>query len=82
MSALPSRFLAENLLPSPSTFFLEYSHGRGGGDSHILPSPPSLQTPIVPSGPPFIVRDDAEAGKRKSPDLEGPEGTAMKKLKT
>ncbi|KAI9788993.1 MAG: hypothetical protein M1816_006451 [Peltula sp. TS41687] len=81
MSALPSRFLSDNLLPSPSTFFLEYSHGRGGGDSHTLPSPPSLQTPIVPCGPPFLMREDVEGIKRKSPDLDGPEGTATKKLK-
>ncbi|QIW95877.1 hypothetical protein AMS68_001395 [Peltaster fructicola] len=47
MSALPSRFMSDNLLPSPSTFYPEWGFGR---DSNMLPSPLNFQTPVVPSG--------------------------------
>lgn len=49
MSALPSRFMSDNLLPSPSTFYPEWGFGRSG-DSNMLPSPLNFQTPIVPNG--------------------------------
>lgn len=49
MSALPSRFMSDNLLPSPSTFYPEWGFGRSG-DSNMLPSPLNFQTPIVQNG--------------------------------
>lgn len=48
ISALPSRFMSDTLLPSPSTFYPEWGFGRG--DSNTLPSPLNFQTPIVPNG--------------------------------
>nr|POE49574.1 transcription factor rlm1 [Quercus suber]POF20078.1 transcription factor rlm1 [Quercus suber] len=49
ISALPSRFMSDNLLPSPSTFYPEWGFGRSG-DSNMLPSPLNFQTPVVPNG--------------------------------
>ncbi|KAK5134373.1 hypothetical protein LTR08_006553 [Meristemomyces frigidus] len=49
ISALPSRFMSDNLLPSPSSFYPEWGFGRSG-DSNMLPSPLNFQTPIVPNG--------------------------------
>lgn len=47
MSALPSRFLTEGMLPSPSSFYPEWGFSRsGGGDGNILPSPLAVPTPI------------------------------------
>ncbi|GAB7364434.1 hypothetical protein MBLNU230_g4975t1 [Neophaeotheca triangularis] len=48
ISALPSRFMSDNLLPSPSTFYPEWGFGRSGGESGVsLPSPMNFQTPVV-----------------------------------
>ncbi len=54
MSALPSRFVADNLLPSPSSFYPDWGFGgRGGGhDSNMLPSPLTFPTPVVQVGAP------------------------------
>lgn len=49
ISALPSRFMSDNLLPSPSTFYPEWGFGRSG-DSNMLPSPLNFQTPVVSNG--------------------------------
>ncbi|RMY54452.1 hypothetical protein D0863_13628 [Hortaea werneckii] len=49
ISALPSRFMSDNLLPSPSTFYPEWGFGRSG-DSNMLPSPLNFQTPIGSNG--------------------------------
>lgn len=74
ISALPSRFVADGLLPSPSSFYPEWGFGR---DSNMLPSPLTFQTPIVTNGPSF--RDDDE---RKRKTSEGsPEGGIAKKIK-
>ncbi|KAI9835483.1 MAG: hypothetical protein M1837_003784 [Sclerophora amabilis] len=68
MSALPSRFMAEGLLPSPSSFYPGWDFGRsGGGDSNVLPSPLNFQTPVAGSGPSFL-REDSDGMKRKSPE--------------
>lgn len=67
ISALPSRFVSDNLLPSPSSFFPEWGFGRSGPDSNLLPSPLTFPTPAVPSGPSFS-REDEQDKKRKSPD--------------
>jgi MADS-box transcription factor len=56
ISALPSRFVENGLLPSPSSFYPEWGFGRG--DSNMLPSPLTFQTPVVQSGPSFA-RDEA-----------------------
>ena len=77
ISALPSRFVADGLLPSPSSFYPEWNFSRAGGDSNLLPSPLNLQTPVI-GGSNF--RDDDGERKRKSPDHEGQE--AAKRVKT
>ncbi|KAI9811324.1 MAG: hypothetical protein M1827_005483 [Pycnora praestabilis] len=79
ISALPSRFMADNLLPSPSSFYPDWGFGRAGGDSNMLPSPLNFQTPIV--GPQYL-RDEQEGnGKRKSPDGESSDGGPNKRVK-
>lgn len=82
ISALPSRFMSDALLPSPSSFFADdWAFGRSGPDSNLLPSPLNFPTPAVQSGPSFS-RDDEQDKKRKSPDSgSGGEG-ASKKAKT
>ena len=82
ISALPSRFLADTLLPSPSSLCPEWDFGRGrsNGESNLLPSPLNFQTPILP-GPSFL-REEADSTKRKSPDTEGSDGGATKRMKT
>jgi len=77
MSALPSRFVADGLLPSPSTFYPEGWFGRSGGESNMLPSPLNFQTPVM-GGPSF--RDEDGDRKRKSPEQEGNE--IAKRVKT
>ncbi|PHH74904.1 hypothetical protein CDD80_2764 [Ophiocordyceps camponoti-rufipedis] len=57
-SALPSRFLNEQLLPSPSSFYPEWNFRSS--DSNTLPSPLNFATPVVGSGPSFL-RDDGHA---------------------
>ena len=76
MSALPSRFVADGLLPSPSSFYPDW-FGRSGGDSNLLPSPLNLQTPVMGG---LNSRDEDGDRKRKSPDQEGQE--AVKRIKT
>ena len=70
ISALPSRFVADGLLPSPSSFYPEWGFGRSGGESNLLPSPLNFQTPVASNGPSFLREEDGER-KRKSPDGEG-----------
>ncbi|KAL8774818.1 MAG: hypothetical protein Q9209_000757 [Squamulea sp. 1 TL-2023] len=84
ISALPSRFLAEGTLPSPSSFYPEWSFGRPGDGSNLLPSPLTFQTPVVGIGPSFLREEEGER-KRKSP--EGEEGRqaeagGLKRVKT
>lgn len=81
ISALPSRFVSDTLLPSPSSFYPEWGFGRSGPDSNMLPSPLAFPTPTAPNAPAFNSGnnnnnnngnnnrelDDAER-KRKSPD--------------
>lgn len=81
ISALPSRFVSDALLPSPSSFFPEWGFGRSGPDTNMLPSPLAFPTPAAQTGPGFA-REDEQDKKRKTPD-SGPsaEGTS-KKTKT
>ncbi|EFE38428.1 hypothetical protein TRV_06898 [Trichophyton verrucosum HKI 0517] len=53
ISALPSRFVSDTLLPSPSSFYPEWGFGRSGRDSNMLPSPLTFSTPVLqnPSQP-------------------------------
>ena len=77
ISALPSRFVENGLLPSPSSFYPEWGFGRG--DSNMLPSPLTFQTPVVVNGPSFA-RDDSADRKRKTSD--GGSDTSQKRAKT
>ncbi|KAL4796976.1 hypothetical protein BDV19DRAFT_377939 [Aspergillus venezuelensis] len=82
MSALPSRFVSDALLPSPSSFFPpEWGFGRSGPDSNILPSPLNFPTPAVHNGPGFG-REEEQEKKRKSPDSGPSAEVAAKKAKT
>ncbi|KAL8732669.1 MAG: hypothetical protein Q9166_002645 [cf. Caloplaca sp. 2 TL-2023] len=83
ISALPSRFVSDALLPSPSTFYPEWSFGRPGDNSNMLPSPLTFQTPVVGSGPGFSREEDGER-KRKSPEGDGGQQEAghLKRVKT
>jgi MADS-box transcription factor len=74
ISALPSRFVADQLLPSPGSFYSGWNFGRG---DDMLPSPLTFQTPVVTNGPSF--RDEDNEKKRKTSD--GSEGTPPKRLK-
>lgn len=81
ISALPSRFVADGLLPSPSSFYPEWGFGRSGGESNVLPSPLNFATPILSNGPSFL-RDEAGERKRKSPEADGQEASNLKRVKT
>ncbi|MCJ1437081.1 hypothetical protein MMC27_006466 [Xylographa pallens] len=82
ISALPSRFVADGLLPSPSSFYPGWDFGRSGGDSNMLPSPLNFQTPVVGNGPSFLRDEDGER-KRKSPEGDGQQDPAnIKRVKT
>lgn len=75
VSALPSRFLNNELLPSPSSFYPEWNF-RGEGNT--LPSPLNFATPVVGSGPSFLREENQSsnlnvvsnhtATKRKTPE--------------
>ncbi|KYK54360.1 srf-type transcription factor [Drechmeria coniospora] len=67
VSALPSRFLNNELLPSPSSFYPDWNFR--GSDSNTLPSPLNFATPVVGSGPSFL-RDD-HGGASANPTSAG-----------
>ena len=69
ISALPSRFMSDNLLPSPSTFYPEWGFGRSA-DSNMLPSPLNFQTPVVANGAGWREEDR----KRAAEEAAGGEG--------
>ncbi|CBX95706.1 predicted protein [Plenodomus lingam JN3] len=77
ISALPSRFVENGLLPSPSSFYPEWGFGR---ESTMLPSPLNFQTPIAPTGPSFS-RDDSADRKRKQSE-EGSDAGSQKRVKS
>lgn len=66
MSALPSRFLNGEFLPSPSAFYPDWNFSRGS-DGNTNASPINYATPVVGTGPSFL-RDDPTPLKRKSPE--------------
>ena len=82
MSALPSRFVDNAFLPSPSSFYPEWGFGNRGGDSNMLPSPLNFQTPITSHGPSFLREDSSDAMKRKSPEGDVSDGNAAKRVKS
>lgn len=55
VSALPSRFLTNEFLPSPSSFYPEWNFR--GGDGNTLPSPLNFSTPVLGTGPSFLRED-------------------------
>ncbi len=67
-SALPSRFLNNELYPSPSSFYPDWGFGRGS-DNNTLPSTLNFATPVVGTGPSFLRDDHIVSNKRKSPDV-------------
>ncbi|KAF2118598.1 hypothetical protein BDV96DRAFT_488094 [Lophiotrema nucula] len=71
ISALPSRFVENGLLPSPSSFYPEWGFGR---DNNMLPSPLTFPTPVAPNGPSF------DSLKRKTSD-DGSDGGSQKRIK-
>lgn len=78
VSALPSRFLNNEFLPSPNGFYSDWNFR--GSDSNTLPSPLNFATPVVGTGPSFL-REDPTPHKRKTPEIstsgpaqEGAEG--------
>ncbi|CRG88230.1 Myocyte-specific enhancer factor 2 [Talaromyces islandicus] len=80
ISALPSRFVSDALLPSPSSFFPEWGFSRNGPDTNMLPSPLTFPTPAAQSGPGFA-RDEDSDKKRKNSDGEA-SADGGKKVKT
>ncbi|KAI0193486.1 hypothetical protein F4808DRAFT_453231 [Astrocystis sublimbata] len=72
VSALPSRFLNTEFLPSPSSFYPPEWNFRGD-NSATMPSPLNFATPVAGSGPSFL-RDDGgpPTSKRKSPEVNTP----------
>jgi MADS-box transcription factor len=90
VSALPSRFMTNDFLPSPSSFYPEWNFN--GREGNTLPSPLNFATPVVGTGPSFLREDSGEkaggaaAGttlgsinKRKTPDPD--EGGDSKRAK-
>jgi MADS-box transcription factor len=78
VSALPSRFMTNEFLPSPSSFYPEWNFS--GRESNTLPSPLNFATPVVGTGPSFLREDSGErAGER-----QGSQGgqAALNKRKT
>lgn len=71
VSALPSRFMGNEFLPSPSSFYPDWNFR--GNESNTLPSPLNFATPVVGTGPSFL-RDDPTPHKRKSPEISGSHG--------
>ncbi|OAA55018.1 srf-type transcription factor [Niveomyces insectorum RCEF 264] len=66
-SALPSRFMNSELLPSPGGFY-DWGFGRNS-DNATLPSPLNFATPVVGTGPSFLRDDHTLSNKRKSPEV-------------
>ncbi|KAL2113948.1 hypothetical protein VUR80DRAFT_1526 [Thermomyces stellatus] len=79
VSALPSRFLNSDFLPSPSSFYPDWNFRSN--DSNTLPSPLNFTTPVAGTGPSFL-RDENPPGpgKRKTPEAaNGEEGSPESK---
>lgn len=83
VSALPSRFMTNEFLPSPSSFYPDWNFR--GNDSNTLPSPLNFATPVVGTGPSFLREDSGGRengnGKRKTPENDGSDGGDAKRQK-
>lgn len=79
VSALPSRFLNNELLPSPSSFYPEWNFR--GGDSNTLPSPLNFATPVVGSGPSFLREENIPSSLNSNLNVSS-NHTAATKRKT
>ena len=91
ISALPSRYMNNDLLPSPSNFFSEwYDSGRNGLNSGVLPSPLVFQTPADARSLGFgsgdaareAASEKANGEKRKGSTDLGEKDGDVKKVKT
>ena len=72
ISALPSRFMSDNLLPSPSSFYPEWGFGSGrSADGNMLPSPLNFQTPVVANGGGWGRSEPGEEKKRAAEEVGG-----------
>ena len=80
ISALPSRFVADGLLPSPSTFYPDWNFRSGGDSANILPSPLNFQTPVNGTGPSFGREEEGER-KRKTPEGDVQDAAMAKRVK-
>ena len=80
ISALPSRFVSDALLPSPSSFYPDWNF-RSGGDSAVLPSPLNFQTPVNGTGPNFGREEEGGEKKRKTPEGDLQDNAMAKRLK-
>lgn len=80
ISALPSRFVADGLLPSPSTFYPDWNFRSGGDSANILPSPLNFQTPVNGTGPNFGREEEGER-KRKTPEGDVQDAAMAKRVK-
>jgi MADS-box transcription factor len=73
ISALPSRFVSDQLLPSPGGFYSDWFNGR---DNNMLPSPLTFPTPVAAKATGFGEEDER---KRK---LEESSNAPEKRVKT
>ncbi|KAF1981011.1 hypothetical protein K402DRAFT_425762 [Aulographum hederae CBS 113979] len=74
ISALPSRFVADQLLPSPSSFYPEWF----GRSDNTLPSPLTFQTPVAANGPSFKEENDPDRKRKTSDDSNGSSSKRIK----
>jgi MADS-box transcription factor len=81
LTALPSRFMSDNLLPSPSSFYPEWNLGRltsaagdmSAGGLGVLPSPLNFGGGSSTAAPPTSI------GTKRDDDATAQEATASKK---
>jgi MADS-box transcription factor len=86
ISALPSRFMNGDFLPSPSSFYNEWGFGSGRdsagglgqGGNNMLPSPLTFQTPVNASGPGF--KDGKDTSRSGSQEGDGKDGGVKRKV--
>ncbi|KAM3419538.1 hypothetical protein BST61_g2879 [Cercospora zeina] len=72
LSALPSRFMTNELLPSPSAFYPQ------DWNNNMLPSPFTFQTPVAGNGPSWRTEDERKRGN----DDQAEDGNDPKRVKT
>lgn len=88
ISALPSRYMNNDLLPSPSNFFSEWFDGgrNGGVNSAVLPSPLVFPTPSEGRNLGFGSRDAAHEananGEKRKGSVDMADKEDVKKIKT